>query len=77
MHEDPKVPNFVSRELRMKDILLEEGLVIAVEPMVNMGTHEVVLARDGWTVVTRDGRPSAHFEHTLAVSADGVEVLTA
>ena len=77
MHEDPKVPNFVSRELRMKDILLEEGLVIAVEPMINMGTHEVVLARDGWTVVTRDGRPSAHFEHTLAVSADGVEVLTA
>jgi len=77
MHEDPKVPNLVSEELLKRDILLEEGLVIAVEPMINMGTHEVVLAPDGWTVVTRDRKPSAHFEHTLAVVAGGVEVLTA
>ena len=76
MHEDPKVPNFVSNELRMRDILLEEGLVIAVEPMVAMGNADVVVEDDGWTVVTRDGKPSAHFEHTMAIMADGVQVLT-
>lgn len=76
MHEDPKVPNFVSRELLARDILLEEGLVIAVEPMVAMGAAEVVTEDDGWTVVTRDGKPSAHFEHTLAITADRVRVLT-
>lgn len=76
MHEDPKVPNFVSRELEARDILLCEGLVLAVEPMVNMGTHAVKLARDGWTVLTKDAAPSAHFEHMLAITAKGVEVLT-
>jgi len=76
MWEDPKVPNFVSRELLARDIVLEEGLVIAVEPMINMGAAEVEMEADGWTVVTRDGKPSAHFEHTLAVTADGVDVLT-
>ena len=76
MHEDPKVPNFFSRELAMHDIDLREGLVLAVEPMVNMGTSAVRYAPDGWTVVTRDGRPSAHFEHTIAVTADGAEALT-
>lgn len=76
MHEEPKVPNFVSHELEIRDILLCEGLVLAVEPMVNMGAHAVKLARDGWTVLTRDGAPSAHFEHMLAITAGGVEVLT-
>jgi len=76
MHEDPKVPNFFSRELELHDIDLREGLVLAVEPMVNMGTTAVRYAPDGWTVVTRDGRPSAHFEHTIAVTANGAAALT-
>jgi methionyl aminopeptidase len=76
MHEDPKVPNFFSRELELHDINLREGLVLAVEPMVNMGTTAVRYAPDGWTVVTRDGRPSAHFEHTIAVTANGAAALT-
>jgi len=76
MHEDPKVPNFYSRELARRDILLEEGLVIAVEPMVTMGSAEVVVCDDGWTVVTKDGKPSAHFEHTIAITDGGVRVLT-
>ncbi len=76
MHEDPKVPNFVSKDLLARDILLEEGLVLAVEPMVAMGASDVVMEEDGWTIVTRDGRPSAHFEHMLAVTDDGVRVLT-
>ena len=76
MHEDPKVPNFLSAELRAADIDLKPGLVLAVEPMVNLGGPEVSLARDGWTVVTRDGQPSTHCEHMLAVTDDGVDVLT-
>ncbi len=76
MWEEPKVPNFVSRELESHDIVLAEGMVLAVEPMVNLGSREVLYAPDGWTVVTRDGRPSAHFEHTLAVMPGGVDVLT-
>lgn len=76
MHEDPKVPNFVSRDLLVRDILLEPGLVIAVEPMVCLGSYDVRTLSDGWTVVTRDAKPSAHFEHTLAIVAGGVQVLT-
>jgi len=76
MHEDPKVPNFVSPELKARDIPLREGTVLAVEPMVNMGSPAVRYGPDGWTVVTVDGRPSAHFEHTLAVTARGADVLT-
>jgi len=76
MHEDPKVPNFVSPELLARDIKLEEGVVLAVEPMVNLGVAAVKYDRDGWTVVTADAQPSAHFEHTLAVVADGVDILT-
>ena len=76
MHEDPKVPNFVDPG-QGQDIPLEPGLVLAVEPMVNLGTAQVKYADStGWTVVTADGRPSAHFEHTLAVTADGVDVLS-
>jgi methionyl aminopeptidase len=76
MWEDPKVPNFVSPELERGDIALREGLVLAVEPMVNMGSPSVEYASDGWTVLTRDRLPAAHFEHTLAVRAGGCEVLT-
>jgi methionyl aminopeptidase len=72
MHEDPQVPNFVTRRSpRSSDFRLEEGLVIAVEPMVNMGRKEVRMLADHWTQVTRDLKPSAHFEHTIAITADG------
>lgn len=76
MHEDPKVPNFVSDDLLADDILLAEGMVLAVEPMVNAGSYRVRVLPNGWTVVTRDGRCSAHFEHTIAIVAGGCEVLT-
>lgn len=76
MHEDPKLPNFVSRELLNNDVLLRKGMVLAVEPMVNMGVHTVRLCDDGWTVVTADGKPSGHFEHTIAVTDDGARALT-
>jgi len=76
MHEDPKVPNFVNRELLRDDILLREGLVLAVEPMVNVGGKAVRMLRDGWTVVTKDKKCSAHFEHTIAIVKSGCEVLT-
>ncbi len=78
MHEDPQVPNFVSSQLRRGgDFDLVPGLVIAVEPMVNMGTKRVRTKSDHWTQVTADGKPSAHFEHTIAVTESGPEVLTA
>jgi methionyl aminopeptidase len=73
MHEDPQVPNYgpAGRGMRIK-----EGHVFAIEPMVNAGGPETELLDDGWTVVTRDGRRSAHFEHTIAVTDHGPEVLT-
>ncbi len=77
MHEDPQVPNFVSPELIEHDFRLDAGLVIAVEPMVNAGTADVAMLEDHWTIVTADGRPSVHFEHTLAVTDQGVLILTA
>lgn len=76
MHEDPKVPNFVSEELLADDILLAEGMVLAVEPMINAGSHGTRTLADGWVIVTKDGRCSAHFEHTIAVVKGGCEVLT-
>jgi len=76
MHEEPRVPNFVSAELLADDILLAEGMVLAVEPMINAGTSDVRTLKDGWTVVTRDSAASAHFEHTIAITGDGCEVLT-
>jgi methionyl aminopeptidase len=78
MHEDPQVPNFASNQLRRGgDFTLRPGLVIAVEPMVNMGTKRVRTGADHWTQVTADGLPSAHFEHTIAITSAGPEVLTA
>ncbi|MHC4211906.1 MAG: type I methionyl aminopeptidase [Planctomycetota bacterium] len=76
MHEEPRVPNFVSEDLLNDDILLAEGMILAVEPMINSGSCEVRTLRNGWTVVTRDGKCSAHFEHTIAIVDGGCEVLT-
>jgi methionyl aminopeptidase len=77
MHEEPQVPNFLSRSLRGSgDFRLEPGLVIAVEPMVNMGTKRVKMMRDHWTQSTLDRKASAHFEHTIAMTKDGPRLLT-
>ncbi len=73
MHEDPQIPNFGKPNSGPR---LKEGMVLAIEPMLNMGTHEVEVMADGWTVVTRDKKPSAHFEHTVAITAYGPEILT-
>lgn len=80
MHENPQVPNYVVRsmkELRKVDFKLEPGLVLAIEPMLNMGKSETRCLNDHWTVVTKDGLPSVHVEHTLALTAEGVIVVTA
>jgi len=76
MHEDPKVPNFVNFEQLRGDFLLRPGMTLAVEPMVVAGRRDVKLLSDGWTVVTEDNHRAAHFEHTVAVTTSGVEVLT-
>ena len=76
MHEEPKVPNFVSDELLENDIVLAKGMVMAVEPMINIGTDAIRTLKDGWTIVTKDGKCSAHFEHTIAVTENGCEILT-
>jgi methionyl aminopeptidase len=76
MHEEPQVPNFVSKALRKNDIRLEPGLVLAIEPMVALGTKNVDVLNDHWTVVTKDRRYSAHFEHTVAMTPDGPRILT-
>jgi methionyl aminopeptidase len=78
LHEEPQVPNFVSESfLRDGDFDLRPGLVIAVEPMVNLGRKDVKVHRDQWTQVTADGKPSAHFEHTVALTKGGPLRLTA
>ena len=76
MHEDPKVPNFVDPEQLRGDFKLRPGMTLAVEPMVVAGRRDVDLLPDKWTVVTEDGQPAAHFEHTIAVTDVGVDVLT-
>ena len=77
LHEPPQVPNYLSPSLLGdEDFDLRPGLVLAVEPMVNAGTKEIFEEDDGWTIVTGDAKPSAHFEHTLAITADGVQRLT-
>ncbi len=73
MHEEPEVPNYGQKG---RGPLLKEGMVICVEPMINMGTRHVVFEKDGWTVRTRDRKPSAHFEWAVAVTEDGPDVLT-
>jgi methionyl aminopeptidase len=76
MHEEPQVPNFVSKALKRDDIRLEPGVVLAIEPMVSIGTKEVRTLEDGWTVETKSRQPSAHFEHTVAMTVDGPQILT-
>ena len=73
LHEDPQIPNFGSPGRGPR---LREGMTLAIEPMVNLGSHEVVVLNDGWTVVTSDGKPSAHFEHTVLVTPDEPRILT-
>lgn len=73
VHEEPDVPNYGKEG---KGPVLKEGMVIAVEPMLNLGSAEVCILDDGWTIVTEDSLPSAHFEHTIVVLKDGYEILT-
>jgi methionyl aminopeptidase len=73
MHEEPQIPNFVDRKMDQK---LKPGMTIAIEPMVNAGSADVKILKDGWTVVTRDGSISAHFEHTVLVTENEPEILT-
>ncbi|MCH7496077.1 MAG: type I methionyl aminopeptidase [Candidatus Marinimicrobia bacterium] len=73
LHEDPKVPNFVDKN---PGPVLENGMVLAIEPMFNMEDIEVLTEQDGWTIVTKDGKPSAHFEHTIVILENGPKILT-
>jgi methionyl aminopeptidase len=73
MHEEPQIPNFGRPHMGPR---LERGMVLAIEPMVNAGTHEVKVLEDRWTAVTKDGRPSAHFEHSIAVADGDAEILS-
>lgn len=73
LHEEPQVPNYGQRD---RGVRLREGMVLAIEPMVNVGMPEVMIKQDGWTAVTRDGRRSAHFEHSVAVTPAGPFVLS-
>ncbi|HTS20010.1 MAG TPA: type I methionyl aminopeptidase [Verrucomicrobiae bacterium] len=73
MHEEPQVPNYVSSG---PDPKLKRGMTLAIEPMINAGSHEVVMLSDGWTVVSADGAPSAHFEHTVLITDGDAEILT-
>ena len=73
MHEEPQIPNYGPPG---KGPRLKEGMVLAIEPMINIGTYEVKVLSDGWTVVTLDGEYSAHYEHTVAITDDEPEILT-
>ena len=73
LHEDPQVPNFGPKG---KGVILKSGMVLAIEPMINAGSHQVKVLKDGWTAVTVDHSLSAHFEHTVAITSRGPEILT-
>jgi methionyl aminopeptidase len=73
LHEDPEIPNYGSPH---QGPLLKEGMVLAIEPMVNVGKHQTKVLGDGWTVVTEDGKPSAHFEHCILITSKEAEILT-
>lgn len=73
LHEDPHIPNYKSQQ---KEIILQEGMTLALEPMINAGAYKIRLEKDGWTFVTVDGKLSAHFEDTVAVTKNGAEILT-
>jgi len=76
MHEPPQVPNYTNADLRKEDFEIRPGLVLAIEPMLNAGTPDIEILADHWTAVTADGRPSVHFEHTVALTAEGPVRLT-
>ena len=76
MHEDPQVPNFVSKSLLEADEILMSGVTIAIEPMICMGKYDTEVLNNKWTVVTKDRNLSAHFEHTIVITADGADILT-
>ncbi|MBI1849711.1 MAG: type I methionyl aminopeptidase [Planctomycetes bacterium] len=76
LHEEPQVPNFVGDASIERSVLLKAGMTLAIEPMVNAGTGDVEVLDNGWTVVTRDRKWSAHFEHTVAVTEGGAQILT-
>ena len=73
LHEDPEVPNFA---MKRKGLLLQPGMTLAVEPMINMGTYEVVWMDDDWTVVTKDHSLSAHYENTILITEGEPEILS-
>ena len=73
LHEKPDIPNFGKKGTGP---ILKEGMTIAIEPMLNLGTREIYLLEDDWTIITQDGLPSAHFEHTVVVTKDGYQILT-
>lgn len=73
LHEDPQIPNF---GMQGRGVLLKSGMVLAIEPMVNMGSFKVKILSDGWTVVTEDGKPSSHFEHSVAITDNGPDILS-
>ena len=73
LHEDPQVPNYGRQGNGVK---LKEGMVIAIEPMINLGKRQIYIENDGWTIRTKDGKPSAHFEHTVAVGKHGADILS-
>lgn len=73
LHEDPQIPNYGKKGTGTK---LREGMTVAIEPMINLGTYKVKTAKDGWTIITDDGLPSAHFEHTIAISNGKPEILS-
>ncbi|HEY5498063.1 MAG TPA: type I methionyl aminopeptidase [Syntrophales bacterium] len=73
LHEDPQIPNY---GIKGRGVALKAGMVLAIEPMVNAGTYKVRMLTDGWTAVTADGRLSAHFEHTIAITDHGPEILS-
>lgn len=76
MHEPPQVPNYVNKSLKDEDFEIQPGLVLAIEPMINAGTKEIRILKDGWTAVTADGQRSVHFEHTVALTREGPILLT-
>jgi len=73
MHEDPQIPNFGKKG---RGIELQKGMILAIEPMVNAGKYKVKILSDGWTVITADGSLSAHFEHSVAITDNGPEILS-
>ncbi|MFQ5965432.1 MAG: type I methionyl aminopeptidase [Candidatus Scalinduaceae bacterium] len=76
MHEDPQIPNFVSKELLRMDQVLLQGMTLAIEPMICAGKYDTEVLDNSWTVVTKDRKLSAHFEHTVVVTENGAEILT-